>query len=83
VEDVIRQDNRRSEKKPTSPMTLKDYVAASANPEYLVESDKTGKEAAHKPDALKSWRSNLDVSSDDKSSLTSFNASSEHDLKQL
>ena len=23
------------------------------NPEYLVESDKTGKEAAHKPEALK------------------------------
>ncbi|MCP6762032.1 MAG: DUF2945 domain-containing protein [Fischerella sp. CENA71] len=29
------------------------HVAASKeNPEYLVESDKTGKQAAHKPDAL-------------------------------
>jgi hypothetical protein len=30
------------------------HVAASEeNPEYLVESDKTGAEAAHKPDSLK------------------------------
>lgn len=30
------------------------HVAASKdNPEYLVESDKTGKEAAHKPESLK------------------------------
>ncbi|RAM52948.1 DUF2945 domain-containing protein [Mastigocladus laminosus UU774] len=29
------------------------HVAASKeNPEYLVESEKTGKQAAHKPDAL-------------------------------
>lgn len=42
-------------KKLTSPIDIKDHhVAASEdNPEYLVESDKTGKEAAHKPDALK------------------------------
>jgi hypothetical protein len=30
------------------------HVAASKeNPEYLVESDKTGKQAAHKPESLK------------------------------
>ncbi|MBD1935509.1 MULTISPECIES: DUF2945 domain-containing protein [Cyanophyceae] len=41
-------------KKLTSPIEIKGHhVAASKdNPEYLVESDKTGKEAAHKPDAL-------------------------------
>ncbi len=41
-------------KKLTSPTDIKGHhVAASEdNPEYLVESDKTGKEAAHKPDAL-------------------------------
>lgn len=39
----------------TSPTDIKGHhVAASEdNPEYLIESDKTGKEAAHKPDALK------------------------------
>lgn len=39
----------------TEPTDIKGHhVAASQdNPEYLVESDKTGKEAAHKPDALK------------------------------
>ncbi len=38
----------------TSPTDIKGHhVAASKeNPEYLVESDKTGKEAAHKPDSL-------------------------------
>lgn len=38
----------------TSPTDIKGHhVAASKdNPEYLVKSDKTGKEAAHKPDAL-------------------------------
>lgn len=42
-------------KKLTSPTDIKEHhVAASEdNPEYLVESDKSGKEAAHKPDALK------------------------------
>lgn len=42
-------------KKLTSPTDIKGHhVAASEdNPEYLVESDKTGKEAAHKPDSLK------------------------------
>lgn len=42
-------------KKVTSPTDIKKHhVAASEdNPQYIVESDKTGKEAAHKPDALK------------------------------
>jgi Hypervirulence associated proteins TUDOR domain len=32
----------------------KHHVAASEeNPQYLVESEKTGKEAAHKPESLK------------------------------
>jgi hypothetical protein len=41
-------------KKVTSPTDIKKHhVAASEdNPQYIVESDKTGKEAAHKPDAL-------------------------------
>ena len=41
-------------KKLTSPMEIKGHhVAASKdNPEYLVETDE-GKQAAHKPDALK------------------------------
>jgi hypothetical protein len=43
------------EKKLTSPTEIKSHhVAASKdNPEYLVKSDKSGKEAAHKPDELK------------------------------
>jgi hypothetical protein len=42
-------------KKLTSPTDIKGHhVAASQdNPEYLVESDKSGKEAAHKPESLK------------------------------
>ena len=42
-------------KKLTEPTDIKGHhVAASPeNPEYLVESDKSGKEAAHKPSALK------------------------------
>lgn len=42
-------------KKLTAPTDIKGHhVAASPdNPEYLVVSDKTGAEAAHKPDALK------------------------------
>ncbi|MGH8002611.1 MAG: DUF2945 domain-containing protein [Brasilonema sp.] len=42
------------DKKLTSPTQIKGHrVAASKdNPEYLVKSDKTGKEAAHKPDYL-------------------------------
>jgi hypothetical protein len=43
------------EKKLTSPMQIKGHkVAASPeNPEYLVKSEKSGKEAAHKPDELR------------------------------
>jgi hypothetical protein len=42
-------------KKLTSETDIKGHhVAASQdNPEYLVESDKSGKEAAHKPESLK------------------------------
>ena len=42
-------------RKLTSPTDIKGlHVAASAdNPEYLVESEKTGAQAAHKPEALK------------------------------
>jgi hypothetical protein len=42
-------------KKLTSPTKIKDHkVAASEDhPEYLVESDKSGKQAAHKPESLK------------------------------
>ncbi|SNS96816.1 Protein of unknown function [Noviherbaspirillum humi] len=42
-------------KKLTSPTSIKGHhVDASPDePQYLVESDKTGAEAAHKPDALK------------------------------
>ena len=42
-------------KKLTSPTAIKGHkVAASKeNPEYLVESDKSGKQAAHKAEALK------------------------------
>lgn len=43
------------EKKLTAPTKIKGHqVAASAeNPEYLVKSEKSGRKAAHKPDALK------------------------------
>jgi hypothetical protein len=42
-------------RKVTSPITIKGHkVAASkSNPEFLVESDKSGNQAAHKPDSLK------------------------------
>jgi Hypervirulence associated proteins TUDOR domain len=42
------------EEKLTSPTDIKGHhVAASKeNPQYLVKSDKTGKEAAHKPNSL-------------------------------
>lgn len=45
----------RVKQKLTSPTDINGHhVAASKeNPEYLVVSEKTGKEAAHKPDALK------------------------------
>ena len=43
------------QRKLTEPIDIKGHhVAASEDhPEYLVKSDKTGQEAAHKPDALK------------------------------
>jgi hypothetical protein len=43
------------EKKLTQPTEIKGHhVAASKdNPEYLVKSEKTGSEAAHKPESLK------------------------------
>jgi Hypervirulence associated proteins TUDOR domain len=43
------------EKKLTEPIDIKKHhVDASAeDPQYLVKSDKTGKEAAHKPESLK------------------------------
>ena len=42
-------------RKVTSPTRIKDHkVAASKdNPEYIVESDKTGAKAAHKPSGLR------------------------------
>ncbi|MCC5627838.1 DUF2945 domain-containing protein [Nostoc sphaeroides CHAB 2801] len=42
-------------KKLTSTTDIKEHhIAANEdNPEYLVESDRTGKQAAHKPDTLK------------------------------
>lgn len=42
-------------KKLTEPTDIKGHHVAATkdNPEYLVESDKTGAEAAHKPTALK------------------------------
>lgn len=45
----------RVEKKLVKPTKIKGHkVAASPeNPEYLVESEKTGAQAAHKPEALK------------------------------
>ena len=43
------------EKKLTAPTKIKSHEvkASPDNPEYLVKSDKSGKEAAHKPDELK------------------------------
>jgi hypothetical protein len=42
-------------KKLTSPMDIAGHHvgASAANPEYLVQSDKSGKQAAHKPGALR------------------------------
>ena len=42
------------EKKLTAPMKIKTHEvkASEENPEYLVKSDKTGAEAAHKPGEL-------------------------------
>ena len=43
------------EKKLTSATKIKGHAvkASKSNPEYLVKSDKSGAQAAHKPDALK------------------------------
>ena len=43
------------EKKLPKPMKIQSHAvkASPDNPEYLVKSDKTGAEAAHKPDELK------------------------------
>lgn len=43
------------ERKLTQPTDIKGHhvAASNDNPEYLVKSDKSGKVAAHKPDALK------------------------------
>ena len=43
------------EKKLTSPAKIKGHEvkASKDDPEYLVKSEKSGKEAAHKPDELK------------------------------
>jgi Hypervirulence associated proteins TUDOR domain len=59
--DRVEWDSRNGEiegevvEKLTEPTDIKGHhVAASEdNPEYLVKSSKTGKEAAHKPQALK------------------------------
>jgi Hypervirulence associated proteins TUDOR domain len=42
------------EKKLTEPMEIKKHhvEASEDNPQYLVKSEKTGKEAAHKPESL-------------------------------
>lgn len=42
-------------KKITSPMQIKGHKAAASkdNPEYVVQSDKTGAKAAHKPSELR------------------------------
>ena len=42
-------------KKLTAPTKIKSHIVAASedNPEYLVESVKSGKEAAHKPESLK------------------------------
>lgn len=46
------------ERKLTAETHIKGHKAAASedNPEYLVKSDKTGAEAAHKPDALRKLR---------------------------
>jgi Hypervirulence associated proteins TUDOR domain len=59
--DAVRWDHSQGTtegkviRKVTKPMTIKGHkVAASKdNPEYLVESDKTGARAAHRPEELR------------------------------
>jgi hypothetical protein len=45
-------------KRATSPMKIKGHkvAASSDNPEYVVRSDKTGADAAHKPESLEKRR---------------------------
>jgi hypothetical protein len=45
----------RVQKKQTSPTKIKSHKvdASKANPEYIVESEKTGAKAAHKPQSLR------------------------------
>jgi len=42
-------------KKLTEPIKIKGHVVAASedNPEYLIESEKSGKQSAHKPETLK------------------------------
>lgn len=53
-----RPDHRVVKKKLTRPVDIKGHHAAASddNPEYLVRSEKTGAEAAHKARALKRAR---------------------------
>lgn len=46
-------------KKLTAPKKIKGHIAKASkqNPEYLVQSDKTGKQAVHRPDELRKARS--------------------------
>ena len=51
------------ERKLTSEIHIKKHKVAAAkdNPEYLVKSDETGAEAAHKPDKLRKGRAKLRI----------------------
>ncbi len=48
------QTKGKVEKKVTRPTKIKNHhvAASSDNPEYIVKSEKSGKEAAHKPEEL-------------------------------
>ena len=58
--DKVKWDTSQGEthgkvvKKQTSPTKIKGHEvkASKSNPEYIVESDKTGAKAAHKPESL-------------------------------
>lgn len=51
------------ERRLTSEIHIKKHKVAAAkdNPEYLVKSDETGAEAAHKPDELRKRRATLRI----------------------
>jgi hypothetical protein len=53
--DTPRENHRRVKKKLISRKKIKAHVATASknNPEQLVESDKSGRRAAHKPSALR------------------------------